>query len=172
MRGLHPAAAGAVAATVWGLLEPIDQRLAGSDYSDIAFLGKGVTRGGGWRAVGFTLHAVNGAVFGLVYDAARSRVPIEARRLALGMALVTFRLQDGVIREPRVAVGGIEPQPRRIADAEQLLAGRAIDRAIFEAAAAAVASAVDPLDDAATSATYRRDLARTVTRRALEQAAA
>jgi CO/xanthine dehydrogenase FAD-binding subunit len=35
-----------------------------------------------------------------------------------------------------------------------------------------VASAVDPLEDANTSATYRRDLARTVTRRALEQAAA
>jgi aerobic carbon-monoxide dehydrogenase medium subunit len=96
----------------------------------------------------------------------------RAGDFALGMALVTFRVQDGVIREPRVAVGGIEAQPRRIADAEQLLAGRAIDRAVFEAAAAAVASAVDPLDDAATSATYRRDLARTVTRRALEQAAA
>jgi CO/xanthine dehydrogenase FAD-binding subunit len=35
-----------------------------------------------------------------------------------------------------------------------------------------VASAVDPLEDANTSATYRRDLTRTVTRRALEQAAA
>lgn len=88
MRGLHPAAAGAVAATVWGLVEPIDQRLAGCDYSDIAFLGKGVTRGRGWRAAGFTLHAVNGAVFGLAYDAARRRIPVDARRLALGMALV------------------------------------------------------------------------------------
>jgi carbon-monoxide dehydrogenase medium subunit len=96
----------------------------------------------------------------------------RAGDFALGMALVTFRVQDGVIREPRVAVGGIEAQPGRMADAEQLLAGRAIDRAVFEAAAAAVASAVDPLEDAATSATYRRDLARTVTRRALEQAAA
>jgi len=35
-----------------------------------------------------------------------------------------------------------------------------------------VASVVDPLEDAVTSATYRRDLALTVTRRALEQAAA
>ena len=33
------------------------------------------------------------------------------------MALVTYRLQDGVISEPRVAVGGVEPQPRRIEDA-------------------------------------------------------
>ena len=96
----------------------------------------------------------------------------RAGDFALGMALVTFRLQEGVIREPRVALGGVEAQPRRIAGAEQLLAGRSPDRVAFEAAAAAVASAVDPLDDAVTSATYRRDLARTVTRRALEQAAA
>jgi carbon-monoxide dehydrogenase medium subunit len=71
-----------------------------------------------------------------------------------------------------VAVGGVEPQPRRIAQAEQVLVGRPPDHAAFQAAAAAVASAVDPLEDANTSATYRRDLTRTVTRRALEQAAA
>src|SRR5215475_10682376 len=96
----------------------------------------------------------------------------RAGDFALAMALATFRVQHGVIGEPRVAVGGVEAQPRRIAQAEQALAGRTPDRAAFEAAAAAVASAVDPLEDANTSATYRRDLARTVTRRALEQAAA
>jgi aerobic carbon-monoxide dehydrogenase medium subunit len=96
----------------------------------------------------------------------------RAGDFALGMALVTFRLQDGVICEPRVAIGGVEPQPRRIADAERALAGHPAERAVFEAAAAAVASAVNPLEDAVTSATYRRDLALTVTRRALEQAAA
>jgi carbon-monoxide dehydrogenase medium subunit len=96
----------------------------------------------------------------------------RAGDFALGMALVAFRLQGGVIHEPRVALGGIESQPRRIAEAEQLLAGRAAERAAFETAAAAVASVVDPLEDAVTSATYRRDLSVTVTRRALERAAA
>ena len=88
------------------------------------------------------------------------------------MALVTYRLQDGVISAPRVAVGGVEAQPRRIAQAERVLAGRPPDRAAFEDAAAVVAAAVDPLEDATTTASYRRDLAHTVTRRALEQAAA
>jgi len=96
----------------------------------------------------------------------------RAGDFALAMALVTFRVQDGVIGESCVAVGGVEPQPRRIAQAEQVLVGRPPDHAAFQAAAAAVASAVDPLEDANTSATYRRDLTRTVTRRALEQAAA
>src|SRR5919198_5979888 len=96
----------------------------------------------------------------------------RAGDFALGMALVTFRLQDGVIREPRVAVGGIEKRPRGGGAAREPFFRRGVGPADFEAAAAAVASAVDPLEDAATSATYRRDLARTVTRRALEQAAA
>jgi carbon-monoxide dehydrogenase medium subunit len=96
----------------------------------------------------------------------------RAGDFALAMALVTYRVEDGMISAARVAVGGVEPQPRRIAQAEQVLAGRPPDRAAFEAAAAAVAAAVDPLDDATTSASYRRDLAQTVTRRALEQAAA
>ena len=66
----------------------------------------------------------------------------------------------------------VEPQPRRIGEAEQALAGRAPNRQAFEAAAAAASAAVDPLEDAITSADYRRDLTGTVTRRALEQAAA
>jgi hypothetical protein len=80
------AAAGAVAATVWGLAEPLDQRLLRCDYSDIALLGKAVARQH-WRPVGFALHAVNGAIFGLVFEALRRRVPTSPRKLALGLAL-------------------------------------------------------------------------------------
>jgi hypothetical protein len=84
---VRPAAAGAVAATAWALLEPLDKRILRCDYSDVAVLGKAVTRGPGWPAVGLALHAFNGAVFGLAYDAARRRVAVEPRRLALAMAL-------------------------------------------------------------------------------------
>src|SRR5262249_3276147 len=38
----------------------------------------------------------------------------RAGDFALAMALVTFRVQQGAIGEPRVAVGGVEAQPRRI----------------------------------------------------------
>jgi carbon-monoxide dehydrogenase medium subunit len=94
----------------------------------------------------------------------------RAGDFAIAMALVTYRVQNGAISEPRVAVGGAEPLPRRIAAAEEALAGLAPGKQAFEAAADAAASAVEPLDDAITSADYRRDLVRTVTRRALEQA--
>jgi hypothetical protein len=81
------AVAGAVAATAWSALEPIDKRLFRCHYSDVALLGKAVTRGRGWLPLGLAMHAVNGAIFGLAFYEVRRRVPIEPRRLALGMAL-------------------------------------------------------------------------------------
>ena len=84
---VRAAAAGAAAAVLWGLQESLDQRVFGCDYSDDALLGKAVTGGRRWRTAGFAFHALNGAVFGLVYDELRRRVPVEPRRLALGMAL-------------------------------------------------------------------------------------
>lgn len=82
------ACAGAAAATVWALLEPLDRRLFRWDYSDVALLGKLVTRGRGWRAAGFALHAVNGALFGLGFHELRRRLDADPRRLALAVALI------------------------------------------------------------------------------------
>ena len=93
----------------------------------------------------------------------------RAGDFAIAMALATYRIRDGKISEPRIAVGGAEPSPRRIADAEQALAGRAPGADSFTAAGERAAASVDPMEDATTSAEYRRDLVRTVTRRALEQ---
>jgi hypothetical protein len=87
-QGLHPGLAGAVAATAWAALEPLDRRLFRCDYSDVLLLGKTFTRGRLARPLGLTLHAVNGAVFGLAYDQVRRRLPVPDRRLALAMALV------------------------------------------------------------------------------------
>ena len=81
------AVAGALAATAWGLLEPADKRLFRYGYSDIALLGKAVTRGPLWRPVGFAVHAVNGAVFGLAFHEVRRRREADRVRLAVGMAL-------------------------------------------------------------------------------------
>lgn len=82
------ALSGAAAAFLWGALEPIDQRVFRCDYSDIALLGKAITRGRRWRAAGFALHAANGAIFGLVYREARCRTLVAPRQLALGLALL------------------------------------------------------------------------------------
>jgi hypothetical protein len=78
---VRAAVAGSVAAVVWGLQEPLDQRVFGCDYSDVLFLGRG------HRSVGFVVHAANGALFGLAFDAVRRRVDVDQRRLALALAI-------------------------------------------------------------------------------------
>jgi carbon-monoxide dehydrogenase medium subunit len=92
---------------------------------------------------------------------------------ALGMALVTFRVEAGVVVEPRVGVGAAEGRPRRIPEAEALLVGKPPTIEHFRAAGEAAAAAItDPLEDIQADAAYRRDLVKAVTRRALERAIA
>jgi aerobic carbon-monoxide dehydrogenase medium subunit len=93
----------------------------------------------------------------------------RAGDFAIAMALVTYRLADGVIAEPRLGIGGAEARPRRISEAEAALTGRPPEPKTFQAAAEAAAKAIDPIEDIQADAEYRRDLVRAVTRRALEQ---
>jgi aerobic carbon-monoxide dehydrogenase medium subunit len=97
----------------------------------------------------------------------------RAGDFAMSAALVTYRLQGGKITDAHVGVGGAEPSPRRIAEAEAALDGQAPGDKIFRAAAEAAANAVDAetMQDHQTSAEYRRDLVRAVVRRALEHSA-
>jgi carbon-monoxide dehydrogenase medium subunit len=88
------------------------------------------------------------------------------------MALVTYRLRDGLMVEPRVGVGGAEGRPRRISEAETVLVGQKPGMDSFRAAADAAATATDPLEDVHADAEFRLDLVRAVTRRALERALA
>jgi len=84
---LRSALAGSTAALVWAAQEPLDQKLLRCDYSDVAVLGKGITRGPRWRVAGLAIHTLNGAAFGLAFHEARSRLDLGPRKLALGMAL-------------------------------------------------------------------------------------
>jgi hypothetical protein len=74
-RSLGGAVAGSVAAAVWAVQQPLDKRVFESDYDDVELLGKLVTRGREWPAVGMALHVQNGALFGAVYSQVRPFVP-------------------------------------------------------------------------------------------------
>jgi hypothetical protein len=80
-------AAGGFAAAVWALQEPLDQRLFRCDYSDVAVLGKAVTRGAAWRPIGLGLHVLNGVLFGLAFDELRLRRSERQEGLAVTLAL-------------------------------------------------------------------------------------
>jgi hypothetical protein len=87
MSRAHAALGGTAAALLWAAAEPVDRRLLRHDYSDVAVLGKFVTRSRWWPVAGLALHAANGATFGLAYDAVRCRTGAQPRRLALALAL-------------------------------------------------------------------------------------
>jgi aerobic carbon-monoxide dehydrogenase medium subunit len=96
----------------------------------------------------------------------------RAGDFALAAAVGLYRLDGGKIAEPRLAIGGAEVNPRRIAQAERALAGAAPGDQAFRAAAQAAMEAIDPMEDIINSAEFRRDLVLAVARRALERAAA
>ena len=77
-RTLRGAVSGAVAAAVWGLQQPLDKLVFSSRYDDVELLGKSVTSGDGWYAVGLAMHMGNGALFGAAYANLAPRLPIPA----------------------------------------------------------------------------------------------
>lgn len=86
------AAAGAGAALCWAALEPLDRRLFRHDYSDVALLGKAVTRSAAWPVAGLAMHAANGAVFGVAAELVRRRRPVSGVTLALAEHVALFPL--------------------------------------------------------------------------------
>ena len=92
----------------------------------------------------------------------------RAGDFAIAMSAVALKTSGRKITEARIAIGGVEDRPSRVAAAEALLVrgGSPAD------AAAAVASAVRPMEDIHADAAYRKDLVRATTERALAQALA
>jgi hypothetical protein len=90
------ALAGATAATVWGLQQPLDQRLFGVRYDDCELLGTAVTGGRAAVPLGWALHALNGAAFGAAYAATADRLPlppaVRGAAAALAEHVVTWPL--------------------------------------------------------------------------------
>ncbi len=76
IRTLRGALAGALAASVWALEQPLDKLLLSSRYDDVELLGRAVRNGPGWYRVGLALHIQNGAMFGAVYANVAPTLPL------------------------------------------------------------------------------------------------
>lgn len=88
-------------------------------------------------------------------------------------AAVDLDVSDDQVRGGRVVLGGVAPVPLRVAEAEEVLArGLPAGPELFTACAEAAAAAIDPPDDAAGSAGYRRELTRTLVAAACQEASA
>ena len=76
-----------------------------------------------------------------------------------------LRIDDGVVRDARIAFGGMAAIPRRAPLAEAALNGRCWDAAASEASALALAQDFEPLTDLRGSAAYRLLAAQNLIRR-------
>src|ERR1043166_1000934 len=89
---------------------------------------------------------------------------------AIAMALVCYRLENKVMADPRVAIGGAEACARRVPEAEDALRGSAPGADVFGAAGEAAAAAIAPRKDITTPPASRRGRVRTLVARAGESA--
>lgn len=77
------------------------------------------------------------------------------------------RIENGIARAVRLALGGVAETALRAHAAEQMLEGQSLDAARIEAAARGAAQDLAPPDDFRGSAEYRREMARVLMRRAV-----
>jgi xanthine dehydrogenase YagS FAD-binding subunit len=84
---------------------------------------------------------------------------------ALASAAVSLRVQNGVVQEARVCLGGVSPRPYRAEAAEKALVGKKADEATAKAAAEAALADAEPMSMNA----YKVDLAKAVLKRAIVQ---
>ncbi len=77
---------------------------------------------------------------------------------------------DGTVDLTRLAASGVGPVPVRLHDAESALTGSRPTAEAIDAAAATVDGAINPADDVHAPASYRREMAMLLVRRALHTA--
>lgn len=99
---------------------------------------------------------------------------VSARQGDYAMTLVASSLdvRGGRIHAAALAYAGVSDRALRMAALESRLVGQMPSQALFEEVAAAAADSIDVSEDQHADRAYRRDLIRTLTPRALAQAAA
>lgn len=76
-------------------------------------------------------------------------------------------LEAGVIKDSRIVLGAVAPTPIRAFEAEKKLNGNEISSELVESVAELAAKATRPIDDVRSSAQYRKEMSRVLTRRAV-----
>lgn len=112
----------------------------------------------------------------------RIRIPLAADRAQRFRKVGTRRAQaiskvvvatawqgdvDSAAGGVRIALGSVAPTPVRVEVAEAVLEGQRWDAQVIDAAIAALAAAIAPIDDVRSTAAYRREAACRVVRRLL-----
>jgi len=91
----------------------------------------------------------------------------DAVVISIVSAASWLKVENGVCKTARIALGSVAPTPIRVPKAEAFLAGKIATEDLMAQCAQMVAREIIPITDLRASADYRRDLAETLSRRTL-----
>lgn len=95
-------------------------------------------------------------------------------RGAMDLALVAVgalvKIEKGIFREVRIALGAVAPTPFRARNTESFLKDKAVDDRVIREAAEVVANECDPITDIRGSKEYRIELVKELTYRVIKEA--
>lgn len=97
----------------------------------------------------------------------RTALDISIVNVAAGLQLDA----RGRVKWARIALGAVAPAAMRMTEIEDAMAGRPLDSVLIGEVSKAVMGAVNPIGDVRAPAEYRREIARVLTVRALEECA-
>jgi carbon-monoxide dehydrogenase medium subunit len=101
--------------------------------------------------------------------AAFHKLARSASDIALVNAAVALRIDNGVARDVRIALGAVAPTAIRAANAEASLEGKTVDETLLSGVERVVSEEVRPISDWRASDSYRRRMSGVIVRRLLSQ---
>lgn len=96
--------------------------------------------------------------------------PRRSMDLAIVGIAVVVTSDKGVCEDIRIGLGAVAPTPIRAKRAEDIIRGQKFSDTVIERAAEIAASESHPIDDHRASAEYRKEMVKTLTKRAINQA--
>jgi CO/xanthine dehydrogenase FAD-binding subunit len=106
------------------------------------------------------------------YAHARKVGPRNAQAIAKVCLAALGRVQGGVPKDIRLAMGSVAPVPLRLRETERIVRGNEIDPALIRAASKIAANEIRPIDDIRSTARYRSAVAGNLVAEFLERLAA
>ena len=98
----------------------------------------------------------------------------QKRRLGADLAVVGVAAlvvkENTLLKDVKIALGAVAPTPIRVKKAEAILKGKNPNEKLLEEAGQAASAESKPIDDARSTADYRRQMVAVLTKRAVAQA--
>jgi carbon-monoxide dehydrogenase medium subunit len=87
--------------------------------------------------------------------------------LSIVSVAVWIKIKNGVVKAVRIALGAVAPTPLRVHRTEEYLTGKKISSDLVENGIKLIPAEINPISDVRATASYRKDMAMVLTRRAL-----